>query len=153
VTAIVQSIHALPDAGTSERDVSRNDDVTPPRDEHRRLFDATRISFPLQMVIYIVSATLAAMLGVWGASNGQNQRYEAQTTKIDKLDSKFELVLEKFTSQQLVKEQESKLAEERMSNMRETMRKMEARIEMIQIQQATRDKELNDSLLQLKSRR
>lgn len=105
------------------------------------------------MVIYIVSATLAAMLGVWGASNGQNQRFDAQTQKIDKLDSKFELVLEKLSSQQLVKDQESKLADERLSNLRESMRKMEARIEMIQIQQAARDKEINDSLVQLKSRR
>jgi len=105
------------------------------------------------MVIYIVSATLAAMLGVWGASAGQNQRFEAQTQKIDKLDSKFELVLEKISSQQAVRDQESKLADERLSNMRESMRKMESRIEMIQIQQAARDKEINDSLVQLKSRR
>ncbi len=28
-----------------------HDQVTPARDEHRRLFDATRLSFPLQMVI------------------------------------------------------------------------------------------------------
>lgn len=121
-------------------------EVTPVRDEHRRLFDATRISFPLQVVIYIVSATVAGTLAVWAANSGQNQ-------KIDKLDSKFELVLEKLSSQQAVKAEESKLAEERLSNLRESMRKMEARIEMIQIQQAARDKEINDSLVQLKARR
>lgn len=123
-----------------------HDEVTPARDEHRRLFDATRISFPLQVVIYIVSATVAGTFAVWAANSGQNQ-------KIDKLDSKFELVLEKLSSQQAVKAEESKLSEERLSNMRESMRKMEARIEMIQIQQAARDKEINDSLVQLKARR
>ncbi len=123
------------------------ENVTPPRgsEDHRR-FDATRISLPLQMVIYIVSATVAGTLGVWAANSGQNQ-------KIDALASQFSIVVEKLSSQQLIKEQESKLSEERLSNLRESVRKMEARIEMIQIQQATRDKEINDSLVQLKTRR
>ncbi len=108
--------------------------------------DVSRISFPLQLVIYIVSATIAGTIGVYAANSGQNQ-------KIDALSSQFSLVLEKLSSQQLVKEQESKLSDERLSNMRETIRKMEARIEMIQIQSASRDKEINDSLMQLKSRR
>lgn len=122
-----------------------NGEVTPVRDEQRR-FDATRISLPLQMVIYIVSATIAGTVGVWAANSGQNQ-------KIDALNAKFELVLEKLSSQQAVKAEESKLAEERLSNMRESMRKMEARIEMMQIQSAARDKEINDSLVMLKTRR
>lgn len=112
----------------------------------RRATDATRLTFPLQVVIYIVSATVAGTLSVWAANSGQNQ-------KIDGLDAKFTLVMEKLASQQSLKEQEAKLSEERLSNMRETIRKMEARIEMIQIQSAARDKEINDSLVLLKSRR
>lgn len=123
-----------------------HDQVTPTRDESRRSLDVSRVSFPFQMVIYLVSATIAGTLGVWAANSGQTQ-------KIDALDAKFSLVLEKLASQQAVKEQESKLQDERMSNMRETVRKMEARIEMMQIQSAARDKEINDSLMLLKSRR
>lgn len=121
------------------------EDVTPPS-TGKHWTDATRLAFPFQVVIYIVSATIAGTFAVWAANSGQNQ-------KIDGLDAKFNIVLEKLASQQLLKEQESKLAEERLSNMRESIRKMEARIEMIQIQSASRDKEINDSLALLKSRR
>lgn len=136
------------DNGQSETESARSaeafwrhaPDVTPSRgDAGRLVLDGTRLAFPLQIVIYIVSATIAGTLAVWAASSGQNQ-------KIDSLDAKFSLVMEKLSSQQAVKEQESKLSEERLSNMRESMRKMEARIEMIQIQMQARDKEINDSL-------
>lgn len=127
-----------------------------PRDtdeRSRRATDVTRLTFPVQIVIYIVSATIAGTVAVWAANSGQNQRFDEQSQKTDKLSASMTLLVEKLATQQLLKEQESKLAEERLSNMRESMRKMEARIEMIQIQQAARDKEINDSLVQLKSRR
>lgn len=111
-----------------------------------RATDAARISFSLQLMINIVSVAVAATAAVWAASGGQSR-------KIDALDAKFQIVVEKIASQQELRAQEAKLNEERLSNMRETIRKMEARIEMIQIQSAARDKEINDSLMLLKSRR
>lgn len=54
-----------------------DDEVTPVREgQDRRSTDASKLTFPLQMVIAIVSVFLSACTGVWLATSGMN-------TKID----------------------------------------------------------------------
>lgn len=63
----------------------RNHDVTPTRSEEtagRRLADATKLSFPLQIVIAIVTVALTVYGSVWAAMSRQDQANAAMRTDI-----------------------------------------------------------------------
>ena len=69
-------LHAPESAPWPRGVLASYDTVTPAHDQNRRLTDATRLGFPLQLVIAIVSVFLSALGGVWVATSSMNSKID-----------------------------------------------------------------------------
>lgn len=83
-----------------------------------RSTDATRLKFPLELVIIIVSAALSAAGGMWAVSYG--------------LRSDVRDILTRMQAQEQIESEKAKLLDERFQTLRETVQDMKRRVELQQ---------------------
>lgn len=83
-----------------------------------RSTDATRLTFPLQLVVIIVSAALSAGSAMWAVSYGMRSDVRDILTRLD--------------AQREIDSEKSKLLDERFNNLRDTVQDMKRRVELQQ---------------------
>jgi hypothetical protein len=96
VASIAARFYDSPDAGISERDIRHDGEVTPARDEHRRSTDASKLTFPLQLVLVIIGGIVATTGAFWVATSQLRtdmavvRQLQIDQVKIDEMKSKLE---------------------------------------------------------------
>lgn len=88
--------YAIPDAGISERDIRQNGQVSPRDDQSRRATDASKLTFPLQLVLVIVGGIIATTGAFWVATSQLRtdmavvRQSQVDQVKIDEMKTKLE---------------------------------------------------------------
>lgn len=98
-------------------------DVPPP--VTRPTNDASRLSFPVQMVVAIVFASLSAAGTVWATQSSSTAQQSALRSDVRDILTRMEL-------QAKIAEAQSKLQEERTASMAKNISAVEARLQLYQ---------------------
>lgn len=115
-----------------------DDQVTPSRDEtNRRATDASKLTFPLQMVIMIVSACLSAFGGVWLATSGMSSKVD-----IIQQQMKDSAALEELKAK--LDEANRKLLEQSISTLRSDMNAVKGQEQLNGIDLGNLRREMNE---------
>jgi hypothetical protein len=96
VATIAERFYASPDAGISERDIRHDGEVTPARAESRRATDASKLTFPLQLVFVIITGIIATTGAFWVATSQLRtdmavvRQLQLDQVKLDEMKGKLE---------------------------------------------------------------
>lgn len=121
------------ESSTSEpRDFGHHGEVTPVRDTQSRdrATDASKLTFPIQMVITIVGMFLSVFFGVWSATSGIN--------------SKIDIIQQQMVDNAKLKEVESKLDEANRRLLEKSIENIDKGVVAVKAQETLNTIEINN---------
>jgi uncharacterized protein HemX len=112
----------------------------------RRWTDASKLSFPLQLVITIVGVALAAAVGVWSTQSQLERSQSELSARIEKtqlqLASDVRNILTQMEADKRVADANAKLSESNLGQMKTAIDAMTRRTELQQMQIAELQKSI-----------
>lgn len=133
MTADALAFPPFHETSTSDaRDVSHHEQVTPVRDSQSRdrSTDASRLTFPLQLVIIIVGMFVSVFGGVWTATSGIN--------------SKIDIIQQQLLDNAKLKETEVKLDEANRRLLEKSIDNIDKGVTAVKAQETLNTIEINN---------
>ena len=124
--ALCTHLHALRDAHLGREGFWPHGLVTHARlNEGRRSTDASRLTFPIQMVLLIAASAVSATASVWAMNTTQRDQMGTLSTSMS-------VIIAKMDAQKQLEEEKARLQDERLGSMREALNDMKRRVELQQ---------------------